>query len=352
MLTLLCGATALLALACSDRVPTEPRAPLAPSFDLAADQAPVPGGCARFEVRLLGRDRVEVTVADTASCGPVQPVLAGTPVFDHSRKTLRLPVALENRGERRLRAPARLYGWEDSLAVTAPAGLAKNWHAGEYLAFTAPDSLIADTAMALAGARVWRFDTLLAPQDSTQTLAAGKRSGVRWVELSVHAGVERFRVTLHAEARRASAPVPAVPPDTIPSDLYAAENLRQDPTVIAGEFLKNIVVVMFEREATPAQRSEAIALIDGEVIGGQRWGTGDGLYYVRIPGDDSAAPILHAVRVLEQLPYVGFASFEFTNVVSTVGLRPDDGSSFREWQRYPLLADRDNWGPEAAVTPP
>ena len=75
---------------------------------------------------MSGRDRIEVIRADTLSCGPVQPVLAGTPEFDLTKQRVRLPIALENRGTRALRAPARLYGWEDSLVVLAPPGPAKN----------------------------------------------------------------------------------------------------------------------------------------------------------------------------------------------------------------------------------
>ena len=300
MLTLLLTGSACLALACSDWLPTQPRqAPSAPSLDLAAGIAEA--GCARFEVRVSGRDRIEVIRADTVSCGPVQPVLAGTPEFDHAKKRVRLPIALENRGARTLRAPARLYGWVDSLVVLAPPGLAKNRHTSEYLAFLAPDSVIAGTAERLAGARVWRFDDKLSAEGTAQTLAAGARSQVRWVEVAVHSGVQRFQVTLRAEAGRAGGVVPAeAPEEGIPWRYYSNDNLVFNHPRMSGPYPRNVVMIAFRDEATQEQKQAAIDAIGGEVIGGG-WG---GYYYVRIQDDGTAAPLWKAIDLLLALPQV------------------------------------------------
>lgn len=152
-------------------------------------------GCATFEVRVTGRDRIEVAPTSRAACGPVHPVLAGTPTFDVVSRTVRLPVALENRGPAMLGVPAGVLGWEDSLVVVTAPGLAGNRYTGQYLSLANPDSTLPQGGL-------WRYDDRLSPAGQIQILQPGQQTGVRWIELSAHPGVETFRVTLHAHARK------------------------------------------------------------------------------------------------------------------------------------------------------
>ncbi len=158
-------------------------------------------GCAAFEVRISGRDRIEVVPTNQPACGPVQPVIAGAPTFDVTKRAVRLPVALENRSLSVRGAPARLLAWEDSLQVLAAPGLDKNKHAREYLVLVAADSQSNVNDPASGGLKVWRYDDRLASAGQAQLLRAGQRSDVRWIELTTHPGVETFRVVLHARAR-------------------------------------------------------------------------------------------------------------------------------------------------------
>jgi hypothetical protein len=257
-----------------------PGAPVPVGPTLAIEAAPASEqGCARFTVRLHGRDSItvdSVTAGNTQLCGVIRPVLAGKPVYDRARRVIQLPVALENGGQRQLRDPARLYGREDSVAITAPPGLVGNEYAG-YVDFASSGSSIAAASTSFSGALVWRFDTLLAATGAEpQRLAAGARSRVRWVELTVLPGVLEFGVTFWAQARRAGSSVPAVAPDTIPAWVYADSNLVNDTTQIFGVFYANVILVEFEEGTSQAARQGAIDAVGGEVIGGAAYPSGGG----------------------------------------------------------------------------
>ena len=157
----LAGAVALLCLSCGDREPLRP-APADSLLSLSAAGPAFELGCARFDVRVSGKDRIEVRAVEGEGCGPIQPVLSGTPTFDQTKQTVRLPIALENRGNRKVKAPAWLLGWEDSLAVITAPGLAQNKHTGKHLSLPAPDSVAEATDTVLRGARIWKYDARLA----------------------------------------------------------------------------------------------------------------------------------------------------------------------------------------------
>jgi hypothetical protein len=222
------GLLALLCLSCADRDPLSPHGAAA-LFQLGA--ASHEEGCARFQVELSGQDGVEIKGAGAETCGTLVPVIAGAPTFDRTKRLVRLPVALENRAQRKVKAPAWLLGWEDSLAVVSPAGLAANRHAQRYLAWESADSVTPAEDTVLHGARIWKYDEILADSAEVQTLGPGKRSRVRWINVSVHPGVESFNMLLHGRAERAGLPVPPVPPRgfTIPMEqvqaLYATDSL-------------------------------------------------------------------------------------------------------------------------------
>lgn len=169
----LCFCTlAVLGLACTDGLPTRALHP--PSDAALVMQAPVTiteDGCTRLRVVLVGRTGIAVTGDSTSVCGPIRPIVVGAAAFDRTEKKLRLPIALVNLGDRTVKAPARLYSWEDSMRVVSPAGLAGNRHTKGYLEYLSPDSAIASGAERYANAVVWRFDDALSDDGQGQLLA-------------------------------------------------------------------------------------------------------------------------------------------------------------------------------------
>jgi hypothetical protein len=341
------GMAAALCLSCTDANPVTTPVDRASLDAAVASTAPL-DGCARIRVSIGARADVTVDSMAGAACGPIQPVLVGAPVFDRARGTVKLPVALLNTGQRKVRAPARLYGWEDSLVVEQPAGLARNSHSAGYLAFAGADSAIGTGAADYAGAMIWRFDQALAPAEAAQSLAAGDTSQVRWVEIRVHSGVERFCLVLHATARRASNPVPVEPPDSTPSWVYSPENMTSTSPYMTGEFPKNVLWVGFSPSATQAEKQRAIDAVDGEVVGGMRR---SGFYIVRITDDGTTRQLFDAVRTLNSIPQVRFAGPG--GYVSPMYLRPQDASGWlrTDWRLDPNAAHGSKWGFERIAAP-
>lgn len=109
--------------------------------------------------------------------------------------------------------------------------------------------------------------------------------------------------TTHRESNR----VPIVPPDTIPGWIYAESNLETNSSYMSGTFVRNIVVILFTPGATQAQRQEAIDLIAGQVVGGNRTMPTGGEYFIRIEDDGTAAALFRAIERLEALPQVEYA---------------------------------------------
>jgi hypothetical protein len=292
---------------------------VAPSFEVAA--AAPEQGCARFDIRLHGRDSItvdSVTAAPAGSegCGTIRPIIVGKPTYDRARRLIGLPVALENAGPRALRSPARLYGWEDSVVITAPPVLVDNEYAG-YVDFARADSSISTASSRFGGSLLWRFDTLLAVSGESQVLAAGARSRLRWIELTVMPGVRELRTTLWGEAGRAGTQVPPVAPGGVAADVWAALTVPQNIfSERAGgpRFVRNAVWVVFQASATQADRQAAIDLVSGDVIGGSRLGQPPygGTYLVRLPGvtvtapDSALGPMLQARARLRELPTVKY----------------------------------------------
>lgn len=343
------GALAVSASACSDWLPTQSRL-AAPDANHESAATRTETGCARFEVGIAD-GAAHVTSVPAPGCGGAQPVAAGPAEYDAAENTVRIPVRLENRTTGTIQSPIRLMGWQDSLTVVAPAHMAA-WPSTQTLWVQAPDSTFSwEEAGRWRRGFAWRLDAV-GDAGTPLLLAPGESSPTRWVVIRTNPGVQRFQVTLHARALVRLAVVPMLPPDTVPAWVYSPENERTDPTVIAGRFAGNVITVMFHHAATAEQRANAIALVGGTVIGGSVFSTGNGLYYVQIPGGDKAGPLLRAIRTLEALSYVLGADFEFTDGgIGPLGLKPTDGAQFRDWRRSPLFADQGNWGPEAIGAP-
>jgi subtilisin family serine protease len=339
-----------LCLSCTDRQPVA-AAGTGARVDALDYSAPVFQGCVTVDVHLSGRDDATARADTRAECGPIVPVLVGAPAFDRTRGTVRLPVALRNQGHQKVKAPARLYAWEDSATVTDPPGLARNRHESAYVDLVGGDSLIPADAAQQAGARVWTYDGTLAPADSPQALAAGGTSPVRWIELHVHDGVHAFQLVLHASARRAGPPVPPVAPDTVPESIFDPANVVLNAPEFTGSILRDIVVLEFQETASQAERQEAVDLVDGEVVGGWQFGVGEGWYAVRIPDDGTTEPLFRAIRVLTGLPQVVLAGPQVLDAPPPGYLLPRDGPAFTGYTLLPAQAGNLKWGLEVISAP-
>ena len=72
--------------------------------------------------------------------------------------------------------------------------------------------------------------------------------------------------------------VPAQAPDTLP-----AWTLHDSS--YAGTYLKRVLIIRFRSTASQADRQGVIASINGVVIGGFRPPSGEGIYYIKLPGN-------------------------------------------------------------------
>jgi hypothetical protein len=279
-------------------------------------------------------DSVTTAPVSGQACGTVRPIIVGKPTYDRARRLIGLPIALENTGQRALRVPARLYGWEDSVVITAPRGLGGNEYAG-HVDLAAADSSIPTTSSRFAGAVLWRFDTLLATSGESQVLAAGARSRGRQVELTALPGVLQFEAKFWADARVVGSIVPAIAPDGVTDEAWAA--LTSPANVVVERpggprRVRNAVWVVFQPSAQQSDRQAAIDLVAGEVVGGSM-GLGrqyGGMYLVRIPDATAAAsdsvygPVLRARAQLLALPTVKYVWLVVLDPPGPTLRRPDD----------------------------
>ena len=107
-----------------------------------------------------------------------------------------------------------------------------------------------------------------------------------------------------------NSPVPPIAPDTIPDWVYEDENIISNSPLMPGKFLRTIVVIGFQMDATQAERQAAVDAINGTVIGGRRWYRTDGDYFVQIQDDGTARPLFEALETLNALPQVDLAYCE------------------------------------------
>jgi hypothetical protein len=325
---------------------------LAAALGLEGEAAAPPRGCTHLDFTLTGNDGPQfVERAGTADCGPLKPVIAGTATYDRQRAVLRVPVALVNGGTTKLRAPARLFGWTDSLVVIEAPGLALA-PAGTYASILATDTTLAADVPAFPGAAAWRFDSLLVTgaAPTAQLLAPGDTSAVRWLELSLHNGVRKMRVTFWAEARPARPPVPAVAPDSVPPWVYADSNIVDDEVQANFRYAANAIWIEFRPNASIAQRETALDAVAGEVVGGRSSEFGEGLYLVRIEAGRRFAPLAAAVDSLNTMPQVAYAIY--LTLIERRYRQPQDADAFAgRWGLDPDSALGGNWALEDGAFP-
>ena len=113
--------------------------------------------------------------------------------------------------------------------------------------------------------------------------------------------------------------VPAVPPDSLPSDYSDTTKAVSGGEFVAGMILPDILVLEFKRNTSQADRQSAIALVKGMVVGGRKRPDGDGLYLIRVPVDGTLKPLFQAIERLKQLRQVSTVTPEviFTDLPRT-----------------------------------
>ncbi len=118
--------------------------------------------------------------------------------------------------------------------------------------------------------------------------------------------------------------VPAIAPDSIPGTLLASLPTLTTPN---GQTLKaQLVVVLFRREASVADRTRVIAKVGGVVVGGRRTIQGDGWYIVRVPNANTVDGVLDALVALRSDPSVEVAGDYSTSTPSDESwLKQHDG---------------------------
>lgn len=332
------------------------------AFDQAGAPAQAPLACVRLKVRLddghpsgpwgwyggrgheKDRDLIRVEVLD-GECGSLHIVLDSRASFDRHTNLVRLPLAVENRGGGQVRAPVLLLGWEDSLKVRSPRGLARNRHEDRYLRFVSPDTTWAPDDPAHPGAVGWFLE-----EASSTDSAVLQSFGPRRIKIHVRDGVHEFEVVLRAEAQQAGIRVPEQAPDSVPEGVMA----NVDPEYgVPVDYL----TVTFVPGLTPAAKGAILAEAGGaEVVGGfplprqapfdQIF---DGIYLVRIKTDGTMTPLLQALETLGAKPEVVAASMVTQLAPSWRG--PQDGTGWDTWQPSPRFADGQNWGPELVAAP-
>jgi hypothetical protein len=309
-------------------------------------------GCTGFTINTADRANVTVTESIDPACGGVRPVVAGQPAFDVQNLVLRIPVAIRNGLADPLEDPARVWSREDLLKVLQTDAVIAGTETP--LVFANADST--GTDLSTGTARIlsaWRYDARLPQRNGTAFLEPDSSSAAGWIEVAVHPAVTSFQVVFHAKAGIPPVYVPETIPDTVPEALYAADHVESASPLMSGTFLRNVVVVMFREDATQAQKETAVRLVQGEVVGGWRYFEGDGKYYVRIPDDGTAAPLLAALDRLEAMPQVEGAGPEFIFGLDEMlsYMRPQDGAGWTQWELAPNRAGGQNWALEAIGAP-
>lgn len=159
----------------------------------------------------------------------------------------------------------------------------------------------------------------------------------------------RFRIEA---GLRLGALVPLQPPDTLPQGLYNDANLTRSSPCFGGPYLANIVILTFRSDATQLQRQQAVDTVRGEVIGGRRWKSGEGYYYVQLPSDSTGQNVCNAVEVLNSFEFVSTASHEF--FLHVFYRRPNEEGAWADshWQvDLDNISFSERWGHERIGAP-
>ncbi len=329
-------ALATLCLSCDEPAQsTGPRLGVpAPTIELGAE------GCARFQVRFQQGNTPVIEETYNSSGCPAQELklfsdTAAT--FDAATGALRIAIRVKNEGTTTVIPRLRLRFHADSAqrfnANGQPLG-----GVSDILGYQ-PDST------SLAGRiAFWFYDTYMAPAGQPQVLPPGATSQRRWVEFRGTTWSPHVRLKLVVAGQEVGT-VPAVPPDTLPTNFYHDTNVVSRPALAPYRFVKDVVIIAFKPTTSNAQRAAVVGGLGGIVVGGYRSGP-DGAYVVRLPRDTSHQTIFSAVDALNANPLVGGALIEFVFDGITAHDRSQDSQG---WTRSDYLLSPDSGFSPAAL---
>lgn len=181
---------------------------------------------------------------------------------------------------------------------------------------------------------VWRLDTLLAASGEVQQIAPGERSRRVWLEFTKPGlwlrpgeadAVTTLSVRLDASGIQNIPDVPAMPPDSIHAFVNDTAIMITDSRA-SLPFAPDVVVISFKAGTAQQQRAAAIARVNGIVVGGRRYGTGDGFYVVQLPADSTNDRVFNALAILATDDAVAGATVYWFLVGGTTDLRPHDAT--------------------------
>jgi hypothetical protein len=187
------------------------------------------------------------------------------------------------------------------------------------------------------------YDTILQPQETTRPK--------RW-EFHVPRTVARFGFTVRVfTATPRDREIPDIAPDTIPIRIFNGPNIA--PGEGGSGVLRDVVVLKFVPGAISEERRSAIEFVNGRVIGGRRFGSNDGEYYVQItPSDASTRTLYSSLSALRRLPQVQYATAEVVEGYTHDYRIPNDpGTQGQRWQLNPDSAGGYNWSSEVGQLP-
>ncbi|MBK7351827.1 MAG: S8 family serine peptidase [Gemmatimonadetes bacterium] len=288
--------------------------------------------CVRAQFTLTGPTSVTTNFPTAAECPSGLVLTRSQPAtwVQTPNRRLRLLVRLRNLTGQAVQLPVRLYLPATGTTVVLPAG-------------TPPSKVVAyqpDSSEA-GGGRVWFIG-------GSSVLAAGDSTAEDTLTFQVQSPVTKARWQFQATASAVAGggPVPALPPDSIPSWVLA------DSSIDGNGYTKRLLEVLFLASAPQAERQSALQSVGGTVVGGLPMSDGDGYYLVQLPDDGSGALLDSAVVQLMLLPAVQHAARQWRGTGPTY-LRPDDGVNWQrqDW-RLPLdSALGDNWALEDVAAP-
>jgi len=143
--------------------------------------------------------------------------------------------------------------------------------------------------------------------------------------------------------------VAALPPVTKPA-WFNDDTSWVNGGGLPNGFLKNIVSVLFKIGTSLPDRQLAVALVNGSVVGGMRFTSGDGYYYLYIQDDGTGNQLREAAQKLAALAQVEVAVLPVR--VSPAYLKPHDGQGWTSWKLSPdSIGPEQNWSLEAINAP-
>lgn len=145
----------------------------------------------------------------------------------------------------------------------------------------------------------------------------------------------------------------ASPPPSVPSSVYDETNVIHDTPRMAGRFLRNTLVLLFQPGTSASARDSAVNSVQGSVVGGILLTADDGVYMVQVPDDGTDGPLFSAISTLSAMPQVLHAGPELLldSDSSLAYLAPHDGTTWSNWKLSPDSATGTNWAPEAIAAP-